>query len=145
VTGSISDAPLRLTLYGRTWCHLCDDMRSELDELIRALRRDGGGGSDGSGSGDGAERSAVQIDVVDTDPSLEARYNERVPVLVLEDVELCHYRLDRRRVAEALLARRSVEGSPESGLMAGLFPLKCAGSSPIARRAPLLSERAFFA
>ena len=43
---------------------------------------------------------------VDADPVLEALYGERVPVLMLGDVEdgavLCHYHLDRARVTEAL-------------------------------------------
>jgi glutaredoxin len=91
--GPTSAAPLALTLYGRAWCHLCDDMRAALDDVVRTLRADGG-----------MMELAVRLDVVDidTDTSLEARYNEWVPVLVMDGVELCHHRLDRARVAEAL-------------------------------------------
>ena len=42
---------------------------------------------------------------VDADPSAEARFGDLVPVLLLgsiDGVELCHYRLDRTRVARAL-------------------------------------------
>ncbi len=65
-----------LTLYGRGYCHLCDDMLAALLEL----------------------RSEFDFEVtvidVDSDPTLEARYDELVPVLEANGVELCHYFLD---------------------------------------------------
>ncbi|MFM0371604.1 glutaredoxin family protein [Paraburkholderia aspalathi] len=76
-----------LTLYGRAWCHLCDDMRAALESLLVEFAA-----------------QVVVIDV-DTDPLLEARYNELVPVLVCDGVELCHYHLDVARVRAALTAR----------------------------------------
>lgn len=75
------------TLYGRAWCHLCDDMKAELEPLAAEF---------------GADIEWIDID---TDPKLEARYDERVPVLVLDGAELCHYRLDALRVRAALEAR----------------------------------------
>lgn len=46
---------------------------------------------------------AVAVVDVDTDPALEARYDELVPVLVDEGgVELCHYFLDVPKVREYL-------------------------------------------
>jgi thiol-disulfide isomerase/thioredoxin len=81
-----SRAP-RLTLYGRAWCHLCDDMRAELEPLLTEF---------------GAQVTIVDVD---TDPVLEALYNELVPVLVCDGVELCHYRLDSARVRAALAIR----------------------------------------
>lgn len=76
-----------LTLYSRAWCHLCDDMRTALEPLLAEF---------------GAQ---VEVIDVDSDPSLEARYNELVPVLLCDGIELCHYRLDESRVREALAAR----------------------------------------
>ena len=76
-----------LTLYGRAWCHLCDDMRAALEPLLAEF---------------GAQVEMVDIDA---DLLLEARYNELVPVLVCDGVELCHYRLDEGRVRAALGAR----------------------------------------
>ncbi|MCF7695167.1 glutaredoxin family protein [Mycetohabitans sp. B2] len=75
----------RLTLYGRAWCHLCDDMRTQLDALWPST-------------------SGIVVDVVDidADPVLQAQYDEAVPVLLLDGVELCRYRLDPVRVARAL-------------------------------------------
>lgn len=73
-----------LTLYGRAWCHLCDDMRAALAPLLAEFG------------------ATVEVVDVDTDPMLEARYNEQVPVLVCDGVELCHYHLDAARVRAAL-------------------------------------------
>ena len=73
-----------LTLYGRAWCHLCDDMRTALAPLLAEF---------------GARLEVIDIDA---DPSLEARYNDWVPVLVHEGVELCHYHLDEARRRAAL-------------------------------------------
>jgi thioredoxin reductase (NADPH) len=75
-----------LTLYGRSYCHLCDDMAAALEPLQREL-----------GFG------LAWVDV-DRDPELEARLGERVPVLAHGDAELCHYFLDAPRV-RAYLAR----------------------------------------
>ena len=76
-----------LTLYSRAWCHLCDDMRAALEPLLAEF---------------GAQ---IEVIDVDSDPALEARYNELVPVLLCDGIELCHYRIDESRVREALAAR----------------------------------------
>jgi glutaredoxin len=77
-----------LTLYGRAWCHLCDDMRAALEPMLAEF---------------GAHLDVIDID---SDPALEARYNDWVPVLVHENVELCHYHLDAARVRAALATAR---------------------------------------
>ncbi|MGF6813777.1 glutaredoxin [Paraburkholderia atlantica] len=78
-----------LTLFGRTWCHLCEDMRAALEPLLAEF---------------GAQLAVIDVD---SDPLLEARYNELVPVLVCDGVELCHYHLDEARVRTALAAHAS--------------------------------------
>ena len=80
-----SGAPF--VLYGRAWCHLCEEMRAELEPI--------------------AARHGMAIEWIDIDedPLLEARYDERVPVLTLGGVELCQYRLDLRAVYAVLGAR----------------------------------------
>nr|WP_306805835.1 glutaredoxin family protein [Caballeronia sp. BR00000012568055] len=77
-------------MYGRAWCHLCDDMRAELEPI--------------------AQRFGVAIEWIDIDedPALEARYNELVPVLTLDGVELCHYKLDTAAVHATLLQTRGL-------------------------------------
>lgn len=80
-----AEAPL--ILYGRAWCHLCEDMHAALEPLLAEFN------------------ARVEIVDVDADPLLEARYNELVPVLVCDGIELCHYHLDVARVRAALIAR----------------------------------------
>jgi thiol-disulfide isomerase/thioredoxin len=73
-----------LMLYGRTYCHLCDDMAAAVAPL--------------------AEEHGFRVELVDVDaaPELEARYGERVPVLEHDGTELCHYFLDPQRVRARL-------------------------------------------
>jgi thiol-disulfide isomerase/thioredoxin len=75
---------MRLTVYSRAWCHLCDELCAALAPI--------------------AERYGVPVDVidVDSDPALDDRYGERVPVVLAGETELCHYRLDVARVIAAL-------------------------------------------
>ena len=78
-----------LTLISRRYCHLCQDMELALLPL--------------------AAQFGVAVDIVDVDADLEleALYDERVPVLLHEGAELCHYFLDVAKVRACL----SVVGS----------------------------------
>ncbi|HQU15960.1 MAG: thioredoxin family protein [Chromatiales bacterium 21-64-14] len=80
---------MRLTVYGRSHCHLCEEMLSALRPF--------------------QERYGFALEVVDIDgePQLEARYGAKVPVLVTADRELCHYFLD-----ETMLIRHLEAGDP---------------------------------
>lgn len=80
----MTDRAPQLTLMSRTYCHLCHDMEAALRPLL-----------DEFGVG-------LQVLDVDADPALEACYDERVPVLLLDGQELCHYFLDEPRVRQAL-------------------------------------------
>ncbi len=73
-----------LTLVSRTYCHLCLEMELALHPL--------------------ADEFGLEVEVldVDTDPELLALYDERVPVLLHGDEELCHYFLDLAKVRDYL-------------------------------------------
>lgn len=73
-----------LTLYSRTWCHLCDDMLSGLRQLQSGQHFD------------------LTVIDVDSDPALERRFGEWVPVLMHGERELCHYHLDSAAITEYL-------------------------------------------
>lgn len=77
-------ARLRLTVYSRPLCHLCDEMLADLRPLI--------------------EGADVALDVVDVDgdEDLRIRYGHKVPVLVADDEEVCHFRLIPERVRDLL-------------------------------------------
>lgn len=74
----------KLTVYSRTYCHLCADMIAGL----RAMQA----------------RRPFELEIidVDSDPVLEARYGELVPVLTGMGTELCHYHLDAAKVNDYL-------------------------------------------
>jgi hypothetical protein len=73
-----------LILYSREYCHLCHDMLAALDELR------------------GEFDFALEVIDIDADPALEAKYNELVPVLEADGLELCRYFLDGAKVREYL-------------------------------------------
>ena len=75
---------IKLTVYGRTYCHLCDDMIAGLRDLQAGARFE------------------LEIIDVDSDPALDARYGELVPVLVGDDGEICHYHLNAAKVNDYL-------------------------------------------
>ncbi|CAH0439286.1 glutaredoxin family protein [Ralstonia pseudosolanacearum] len=86
---------IQLTLYGRAYCHLCDDMKVALEPFRRDF-------------------SFVLHEVdVDSDPTLEDRFGELVPVLLTGTPqapreaarELCHYFLDGPAVQAWLAAQ----------------------------------------
>jgi hypothetical protein len=81
-----------LTLLGRAYCSLCDEMRAALLPLAARY---------------GAE--IVELDV-DTDGVLEAAYGDLVPVLLAgpwgDTREVCHYRLDTVAVERVLQGTR---------------------------------------
>ena len=59
----------RLTLYGKPGCHLCEEAR----EVVLEVR----------------ERRPFELEEVDItrDPTLEARYRERIPVVAIDGQE----------------------------------------------------------
>ena len=77
-----------LTLLSRSYCHLCDEMLAAVRPLAAAA---------------GATVTVVDVDA---NPALEAAYGDRVPVLLAGEPgsgdELCHLRVDVRRVEAAL-------------------------------------------
>jgi len=75
---------IELTLLSRNYCHLCEVMETGVAALAATLG------------------FSFRVVDVDADMALEARYGERVPVLLHETVELCHYFLDESKVREYL-------------------------------------------
>ena len=73
-------AATALTVYSRVGCHLCEEMLEDLRSWIAVGR--------------------IRVSVVDVDssPQLRDRYGERVPVLIGDGEEICHYFLDPQRL-----------------------------------------------
>ena len=70
-------------VYSRRGCHLCEELLEQLEPLCRGKAR-------------------VTVRDVDTKAEWAAAYGDLVPVLCLDDQELCHYTLDRQRLKSAL-------------------------------------------
>jgi hypothetical protein len=79
----------RMTLLVRAYCHLCDDMRDALAPLA-----------------DTFGWTVEEIDI-DTDPVLERRWNEDIPVLLAGERVLCRHRFDATAVKGFLLEATS--------------------------------------
>ena len=69
-----------LTVLGRSWCHLCDDLVGALVPLAVSL--------------------GWRVNVLDIDeyPALVEKWDEQVPVVLHGEVELCHYYLNEKVV-----------------------------------------------
>ncbi|MBL0351293.1 MAG: glutaredoxin family protein [Candidatus Dechloromonas phosphoritropha] len=77
-----------LTLLSRSYCHLCQEM----EVALRPLAEEFG--------------ASVTVLDVDSDPQLEASYDELVPVLLHGESEICHYFLDEAKTREYLAGIR---------------------------------------
>jgi glutaredoxin len=77
----------RVTLYAKPGCHLCDDAR----EVIARVCADVG-------------TSYQEVDIT-TDPDLQRRYGEQIPVTLVDGAQHDFWRVDERRLREALAAR----------------------------------------
>ena len=75
---------VRITLYSRHGCHLCDDMRAVVAAVGREL--------------------PLQVDEVDVDgdPALAAAYGDQVPVLLVNGRKAFKYRVDAAALRERL-------------------------------------------
>ena len=77
----------RLRLLSRPGCHLCEEMRRQVEEILADL-----------------ERHWEEVDV-DSDPELVRRYGEEIPILFVNGHLFAKIRLPR--LAAALRLRRA--------------------------------------
>ncbi len=83
---------MKLTLLSRSYCHLCDEMQTAFLNW-KALQGD---------TVRSFEIGKLQVVDVDEFPDLEALWGDKVPVLLLDDVEVCHYHFDAEKMTAAL-------------------------------------------
>ena len=74
----------RVTLYAKPGCHLCDEAR----EVIARVCADVG-------------TSYQEVDIT-TDPELQRRYGEQIPVTLVDGAQHDFWRVDERRLRAAL-------------------------------------------
>ncbi|MDA0185722.1 glutaredoxin family protein [Solirubrobacter phytolaccae] len=78
---------MRVTLYGRPGCHLCDEAREALQRVQRHTPFE-----------------LHEIDI-ETDDELHKRYLERIPVITLDDEHLFDYEVDEQALAQRIVYR----------------------------------------
>ena len=86
---------MKLTLYSRPGCHLCDDMKAVVDRVARSI--------------------PITIEIVDisADPQLEARYGLEIPVLLVDGKKAAKYRVSEEELKRILISR--LDGAGGSG------------------------------
>ncbi len=82
-----SPGPVVLTLYTRPACHLCLDMERALGRLREEMDFE------------------LIVEDVDQDSRCRQLYGDKVPVLMVDGVECCHYFLDEARLRRYLQSR----------------------------------------
>ena len=78
---------MRVTLYTRRGCHLCDDAKRTIDDARARAAFD-----------------YEEIDI-DSDPGLRALYNEEVPVIAIDRKKAFKYRLTAEELLKKLTSR----------------------------------------
>jgi len=96
-----SFAVIALRLYTRPGCHLCDDMKAQIQRVARATN------------------TPIALEEVDisTDANLETRYGLEIPVLVVNGKKAAKYRINEDALARILRAGGpgTAGGSGETG------------------------------
>ncbi len=88
-----SDDSIALVLYTRVGCHLCDQTQQALEQL------------------QGFWGFSLQVLDVDEDPVLEQRHGWFVPVLMYQDQEIFHYRMDQDKLVSFIQGLRDKASS----------------------------------
>ena len=75
---------IKLTVFIRNGCHLCEDLLLQLQDL--------------------KQRHPFDFETldVDSDPHLVKQYGHLVPVVMMGDEQICHYYLDQAALLQAL-------------------------------------------
>jgi len=82
---------LHVTLIGKPGCHLCDDARAVIDEVVAGL------------PSDGPTIEREELSILD-DPALHDRHWEEIPVVLIDGRVHNYWRIDPERLRSALLA-----------------------------------------
>lgn len=87
---------IELTLIGKPGCHLCDDARTAINEVV----------ADFLARHPGVEIVRIEKDI-NTDDALAEKYREEIPVLLINGKMHNYWRIDSERLTRALFALAS--------------------------------------
>lgn len=86
-------ASIELTLIGKPGCHLCDDARAAIDEVV----------ADFLSRHPSAHIVRIEKDI-NTDAALATKYRDEIPVLLINGKLHNYWRIDTERLTRALFA-----------------------------------------
>ncbi len=84
---------IQIKMLGKPGCHLCDDAREAIDEVM----------NDFKSRHPGTEISFVEQSILD-DEKLATKYFEEIPVIFINDKQHAYWRVDTERLTRALFA-----------------------------------------
>jgi len=90
---AVSD--IQLTLIGKPGCHLCDDARDAIGEVMREL----------TAEHPDAKGIVLEERSILDEPELFDRYAEEIPVVLIDGRQHTYWRVDKQRLAAALRER----------------------------------------
>ena len=82
---------MRLTLYSKPGCHLCDEMKSTIRRVLSTRTAD-------------PTISVEEIDI-SVDPALIERYGLEIPVLLIDGKKAAKYRVSEQELTQMLERR----------------------------------------
>ena len=82
---------MQLTIYTRSGCHLCDEMKAVVERVVRSA----------------AQPLTIEEIDISTDPALEARYGVEIPVLLIDGKKVAKYRVREDDLRRILTSRES--------------------------------------
>ena len=84
---------MRLTIYSKPGCHLCDEMKAIVHRVIDPA----------------AHTSAITIEEIDIarDPELLERYGLEIPVLLIDGVKVAKFRVSEDQLRRMVIDRDS--------------------------------------
>lgn len=86
---------VQLTLIGKPGCHLCDDARDVVQDVVAGL----------SGAPEAPQVALEELSILD-DAQLHEKYVEEIPVLLINGKVHNYWRIDPERLRTALLEVR---------------------------------------
>ncbi|MFC7167097.1 glutaredoxin family protein [Halospeciosus flavus] len=78
--------PVRVTIYSREVCPLCEEAKETVDAVVERVE---------------ADATVEEVDV-DTDPDLREQYGERVPYVFVDGTPKFKFRVDARELERAI-------------------------------------------
>jgi glutaredoxin len=85
---------IQLTLIGKPGCHLCDEARDAIDDVLLEFRK----------ANPNTDIAVEELNILE-DEALRLKYAEEIPVLLIDGKMHNYWRIDDERLMRALYAK----------------------------------------